>query len=270
MELKILEEKEPQIHATAIIDPDAIIHKNVIIGPYAVIGPNCEIGSGTEIGAHAVIRKNVTIGKNNRIYPHAVIGDDPQDLKYTGEYSTVTIGDGNLIREFCTIHRATGENLETRIGSYNMLQAYVHIAHNCTLGNHIIISSFAGLAGHVTVEDKAVIGGMAGLHQFVKIGSTAMVGAMTKIVQDICPYVIADGNPARVIGLNNVGLSRNHLQDELKKDLKKAYRIIFRQGLTLNDAIYKIEEEIRSTPETEHLLRFLRNCNRGLCRTRNK
>ena len=169
-----------------------------------------------------------------------------------------------------TVHRATGENCETRIGSHNMLQAYVHIAHNCNLGNYIVVSSFSGFAGHVTVEDRAVVGGMSGIHQFVKIGRNSMVGGMSKIVQDVCPFVIVDGNPARVVGLNNVGIARNHIAPEVKSDLKKAYRLIFRSGLRLVDAIAEMEQELHSTPEIEDLLRFLRNCDRGLCRTRER
>lgn len=270
MELKIVKQMDPEIHQTAIIDPSAVIHKNVVIGPYAVIGPHCEIGEGTIIGAHAVIGKDVRMGRRNHIYPGAVIGEDPQDLKFEGEYSTVVIGDDNLIREFVTIHRATGENCETRIGSHNMLQAYVHIAHNCNLGDNIVISSFTGLAGHVTVEDHAVIGGMSGVHQFVKIGQGCMVGGMSRLVQDVCPFVLVEGNPVRVIGLNSVGLARNNVSPEVKSDLKKAYRLIFRSGLKLVDAIAEMEQELHSTPEIEHLLRFLRNCDRGLCRTRDR
>lgn len=270
MELKLVQKVEPQIHPTAVIDPSAVIHKNVVIGPSAVIGPNCEIGEGSIIGANAVIAKNVRMGRNNHIYPGAVIGEDPQDLKFVGEYSTVVLGDGNMIREFVTIHRATGENCETRIGSYTMLQAYVHIAHNCNVGDHIVISGYSGLAGHVTVEDNAVIGGMSGVHQFVKIGKGAMVGGMSKIVQDVCPFVIADGNPSRVVGLNSVGLARREVPAEVRSDLKKAYRLIFRSGLKLVDAIAEMEQELHASPEVEHLLRFLRNCDRGLCRTRER
>ena len=270
MELKVLKNEAPDIHPSAVIHPSAIIHKNVVIGAYAYIGENCEIGEGTIIGPHAVIAKNVRMGKENHLYPHAVIGEDPQDLKFADEYSTVVIGDHNLLREYVTIHRATGENCETRIGSYNMLQAYTHVAHNCYFGDHIVMSSFSGAAGHVTVEDHAVIGGMSGLHQFVKIGACAMVGGMSKIVQDVCPYVIADGNPARVVGLNSVGLSRNGITPEGKSLLKKAYRIIFRSGMKLSEAIEEMEQDFPSTPEVEHLLRFLRNCERGLCRTRER
>jgi acyl-[acyl-carrier-protein]-UDP-N-acetylglucosamine O-acyltransferase len=270
MELKIVETLDPQIHPTAVIDPTAIVHKNVIIGPGAVIGPNCEIGEGTIIGPHVVIAKNVRMGRNNHIYSGAVIGEEPQDLKFRGENSFVVIGDGNLIRECVTIHRATGENCETRIGSYTMLQAYVHIAHNCNVGDHVVMSGYSGLAGHVIIENHVVVGGMAGIHQFVKVGDGAMVGGMSKIVQDICPYVIADGNPAHIVGLNSVGLSRRNVSPEVKSDLKKAYRLIFRSGLKLVDAIAEMEQELNSSPEIEHLLRFLRNCDRGLCRARER
>lgn len=270
MELKAIRPLEPDIHPTAIIDPTAILHHNVKIGPYAVIGPGCEIGEGSIIESHAVIAENVRMGKNNHIFPHAVIGEAPQDLKYAGEYSTVVIGDGNDIHEFATIHRATGENCETRIGSHNMLQAYTHVAHNSNFGDYIVVSSFSGVAGHVTVEDHAVIGAMSGVHQFVKVGALAMVGGMSKIVQDVCPFVIADGNPARVVGLNSVGIARNNISADVKSALKKAYRLLFRSGLKLNEAIEEMEQELPSTPEIEHLLYFLRNCDRGLCRTRDR
>ncbi len=270
MELSIVKNMDPEIHATASVNPTAVIHKNVVIGPFAVIGPHCEIGEGTIIGANAVIAKNVRMGKDNHVYPGAVIGEDPQDLKYEGEHSTVVIGDGNQMREFCTIHRATGENCETRIGSYNMFQAYTHIAHNCCIGNHIVISGYSGIAGHGVIEDYAVIGAMSGIHQFVKIGEGAMVGGMSKIVQDICPFVIADGNPARVVGLNSVGISRRQISAETKNDLKKAYRLIFRSNLKLVDAIAEMEQELAASEEIEHLLRFLRNCDRGLCRVRER
>ena len=270
MELQVIKTMEPQIHSTAVIDPSAVIHKNVTIGPYTVIGPNCEIGEGTEIGPHVVIDRNVKIGRNNKIYAFAALGGDPQDLKFQGEHSSVVIGDSNLIREYTTIHRATGEGCETHIGSFNMLQAYVHVAHNCCIGNHIVISSFSGLAGHVTIEDRATVGGMVGFHQFVKVGRNSMIGGMSRIVQDICPFVIVEGNPARVFGLNNVSMARNEISPEVKSDLKKAYRLIFRSGLKLVDAIAEMEQELHASEEIEDLLRFLRNCDRGLCRTRDR
>lgn len=268
MELKVVDKKAPSIHETAVVDPRAKIHSNVVIGPYAVIGPDTEIGEGTQIDAHVVIHQYTKIGKYCHIYPSASIGAEPQDLKFKGERSYVIIGDETSIREYVTINRATGEELETRVGSNCLLQACTHVAHNCQVGNRVTISSFAGLAGHVVVEDRAVIGGMAGVHQFVKIGRNCMVGAMTKVVQDVPPFVIADGNPARVVGLNNVGMARAGISDGVKRDLKRAYRLLFRSNLSLSAAVTEMEHELHAYEEVEHLLRFLRNCERGICRTR--
>ena len=167
-----------------------------------------------------------------------------------------------------TISRATGEGQETHVGSHCLLQAYTHVAHNCNVGNHVVISSFAGLAGHVVVEDRAVIGGMAGVHQFVKIGRNCMIGAMTKVVQDVPPFVIADGNPARVVGLNSVGMARSGISAAVKRDLKRAYRLLYRSNLRLSEAISEMEHELDASEEVEHMLRFLRNCERGICRVR--
>lgn len=268
MELKVVEKKAPNIHATACIDPRAIIHSNVVIGPYVVIGPDTEIGEGTVIDAHTVIHPYTKIGCNCHIFPSASIGSEPQDLKFKGERSYVIVGDYTNIREYVTISRATGEELETRVGSHCLLQSCTHVAHNCQVGNYVVMSSFSGLAGHVVVEDRAVIGGMAGVHQFVKIGRNCMVGGMTKVVQDVPPFVIADGNPARVVGLNSVGLARSGISDEVKRDLKRAYRLLFRSNLSLRAAIAEMEHELHAYEEVEHLLRFLRNCERGICRTR--
>lgn len=257
-----------KIHETAVVHTGARIGKDVEIGPYAVIGENVLIGDGTKIGAHVVIDGWTSIGKHCTIYPGASIGSDPQDLKFRDEKSYVFIGDNTKIREFATVNRATGEGEETRIGSNCLLMAYTHVAHNCVVGNNVIMSNAATLAGHVIVEDRAVIGGLAGVHQFVKIGRNAMVGGATKIVQDIPPFVIVDGNPAKVAGLNNVGLARAGLSDTAKRNLKKAYRILYRSGLSLAQAIAVMEQELDACEEIEHMLRFLRNVERGICRGR--
>ena len=257
-----------KVHETAVIYPGARIGKNVEIGPYAVIGENVVIDSGTKICAHAVIDGWTSIGKNCTIHSGAVIGGDPQDLKFTGEKSYVFIGDDCTIRECVTINRATGEGNETRIGNNVLLMATTHIAHNCVLGNHVIISNGTGVAGHATIEERAVIGGLAGIHQFVKIGRNAMVGGMAKIVQDVPPFVIVDGNPAYVAGLNSVGIARAKISTEVRKDLKKAYKILYRSGNTLDQAIAEMEQELAASEEIEHLLRFLRNVERGICRNR--
>lgn len=256
------------IHETAVVHPGARIGKDVEIGPYAVIGENVLIDDGTKIGAHVVIDGWTSIGKNCVIFPSASIGAEPQDLKFRGEKSYVFVGDNTKIREFATIHRATGEGEETRVGANCLLMAYTHVAHNCTVGNNVIMSNAATLAGHVIVEDRVVIGGLAGVHQFVKIGRNAMVGGASKVVQDVPPYVIVDGHPARVAGLNNVGMSRAGIAPEVRRNLKKAYKILYRSGLSLDQAIAVMEQELESCPEVEHFLRFLRNAERGICRTR--
>lgn len=256
------------IHPSAVISKSARLGENVTIGPYCVIGDEVEIGDGSVIGPHAVIEKWTTIGKDCRIFQFASVGDMPQDLKFKGEQSYTVIGDRTTIREGATIHRATGEGNETRIGSDCLLMAYIHIAHNCTLGNHVIMSNLASCSGHAIVEDRVVIGGMAGVHQFVKIGRNAMVGGMSKLVQDVVPYTLVDGHPAKVVGLNNVGISRAGVPLESRRLIKKAYKILYRSGLSLAEAIAVIEQEVDSCEEVEHFLRFLRNAERGICRER--
>lgn len=246
-----MEDGAEKIHHTAHVHPKAKLGKDVIVGPGAVIGENVVIGDGTKIGANAVIGGWTTIGKNNNIYPNACVGLEPQDLKFAGEKSYCTIGDNNTIRESVTIHRATGEGEETRIGNDCLFQACTHVAHNCIIGNNVILSNFAGIAGHVVLEDRVIVGGLAGVHQFVKIGRNVMVGAMSKVVQDIPPFIIADGQPAKVIGLNSVGLSRAGIGQEVRRSLKKAFRIIYRSGLSLEKAIEEMEIQLDSSEEVE-------------------
>ena len=244
------------IHETAVVSPGAKIGRNVEIGPYSVIGENVEIGEGTRIGPHVVLAGWTSIGKDCQIFQGASVGEVPQDLKFKGEKSYTFIGDRTVIREGVTIHRAAGEGEETRVGSDCLLMAMSHVAHNCILGNHVII------------EDRVVIGGMAGIHQFVKIGRNAMVGGMAKLVQDVVPYTIVDGHPAKVVGLNSVGISRAGIPLEIRRSIKKAYKILYRSGLSLAEAISVIEQEVDSSEEVEHFLRFLRNAERGICRER--
>ena len=256
------------IHETAVVYPGARIGRNVEIGPYSVIGENVEIGEGTVIGPHVVITGWTSIGRDCKIYQFASIGEEPQDLKFAGEKSYVFIGDRTKIREGATVHRATGEGEETRIGNDCLLMAYTHVAHNCVLGNNIIMSNASMLAGHVVVEDRVVIGGITGVHQFVKIGRNAMIGGTSKLVQDVVPYTIVDGHPAKVVGLNSVGISRAGIPVESRRNIKKAYKILYRSGLSLAQAIAMIEQEVDSCEEVEHFLRFLRNAERGICRGR--
>ncbi len=256
------------IHDTAVVSPTARIGKNVEIGPYSVIGDNVEIGEGTHIGPHVVIQGWTSIGKDCRIFQGASIGEIPQDLKFKGEKSYTFIGDRTTIRECATVHRATGEGEETRIGNDCLLMAYTHVAHNCVVGNNVIMSNAAMIAGHVVVEDRVVIGGMAGVHQFVKIGRNAMVGGASKLVQDVVPFTIVDGRPAKAVGLNSVGISRAGIPVEARRRIKQAYKILYRSGLSLSQAIAVIEQEVDSCEEIEHFLRFLRNAERGICRVR--
>lgn len=263
-----MENAEVNIHPTAVVHPKAQLGTGVKVGPGAVIGEHCVIGDGTLIGANAVIGGWTTIGKNCEIFPSAAIGLEPQDLKFKGEKSFCTVGDNTVIREFVTISRATGEGEETRVGNNCLFQACTHVAHNCIVGNNVIMSNCAGLAGHVIVEDRVVIGGLAGIHQFVKIGRNAMVGGMSKLTQDLPPFVIADGQPARVIGLNTVGLSRAGMSEEVRRNLKNAFRILYRSGYSLSRAIEEMELQINASEELDHFMRFLRNADRGITRTR--
>ena len=274
------------IHESAVVSPRAHVAKGVEIGPYAVIEENVTLGENVKIGAHAVISANVSIGEGTRIEPHAVInswtsigkdshifqfasvGAEPQDLKFKGEKSDTIIGDRTTIREYASIHRATGEGEETRIGSDSLLMACTHVAHNWVVGNRVIMSNAAMIAGHAVIEDRAVLGGMCGIHQFVKIGRNVMIGGMSKIVQDCVPYTIVDGHPARVVGLNSVGIARAGIAVEARRNIKRAYKILFRSGLSLAQAIAVIEQEVETSEEVEHFLRFLRNVDRGICRER--
>ena len=256
------------IHETAVVYPGARIGKNVEIGPYSVIGENVEIGEGTIIGPHVVLTGWTSIGKDCRIYQFASVGEIPQDLKFQGEKSYTFIGDRTTIREGATIHRATGEGEETRVGNDCLLMAYIHVAHNCVVGNGVIMSNAAMLAGHAIIEDKAVLGGKCGVHQFVKVGRNSMIGGTSKVVQDVVPYTIVDGHPAKVVGLNSVGISRAGIPIESRRKIKQAYKILYRSGLGLAQAIAMIEQEVDSCDEVEHLLRFLRNAERGICRER--
>ena len=257
-----------KIHETAVIYPGARLGRDVEVGPYSVIGENVFVGDGTKIGSHAVIEGWTTIGRDCHIHHGACVGNEPQDLKFKGEKSFVYIGDNTTLREFVTVNRATGEGEETRIGSNCLLMGTVHIAHNCIVGNNVVMSNHSGLAGHVVVEDRAIISGLTGVHQFVKIGRNAMVGGASKVVQDVPPFVIADGRPARVCGLNSIGLARAGLSEDVRKNLKKAYRILYRSGMKLSEAIVMMEQELDPSEPVDHFLRFLRNVDRGICRSR--
>ena len=235
-------------HPTAVIHPNAQIDPTVEVGPYAVIGDQVKIGAQTTIGPHVVIEGPTEIGKNNRIFPSAVIGLDPQDLKYKGAPSRVKIGDGNTIREFVTVNKPTHADEITEIGNNNLLMAYVHVAHNCVLEDHVIIANAVALAGHVHIESRAVIGGVLGVHQFVRIGRNAMLGGMSRIDRDVPPFMMIEGNPSRVRSLNLLGLKRAGLTTEDVGYLKKAFRLLYRSDLTLEQAL----EELATLDNNEY------------------
>lgn len=253
------------IHPTAVVHAGADLHPTVQIGPYAVIGSKVKIGPDTIIGPHVVIDGRTEIGARNQIFTGAVIGSEPQDLKYNGAPTLVKIGNDNLIREYVTINRATGDGEATRVGNGNLLMAYSHVGHNCALEDHVIIANGVALAGHVYVESMARISGVLGVHQFVHIGQLAMVGGMSRIDRDVPPYMLVEGNPARVRSLNQVGLRRagvlNLDQGYAFQSLKKAFRILYRSGLPLNQALEQLEL-LPDSAHLQHLRRFLR-CSQG-------
>lgn len=268
--MKLVESKVVNIrdiHETAIVHPNAKIGHNVVIGPYAIIGDNVEIGDNCIVGPHVVIEGWSIIGSGNKFYHGASIGCEPQDLKFKGEKSFLFIGDHNIFRENVTINRGTeGGGGETRIGNNCLFMAYSHVAHDCQIGNNVILVNSVALAGHVVIEDRAIVGGLSGVHQFCKIGKMAMVGAHTKIVKDVPPFVLVDGNPARVSGINIVGLRRNGITPEVRDEIKKAYRILYRSNLTINQAIEQMEQELQGSQEIDHFIRFLRSAERGIQR----
>ncbi len=252
------------IHPTAVVSPRAEVAAGVRVGPYAVIEEDVVVGAGCEVGAHAVVKRFTSLGARNRIYEHAVLGGEPQDVKFRNEPSRLVIGDDNLIREYVTIHRASGEGEATRVGSRNFLMIGVHVAHNCAIGDDNIFANEVALAGHITVEDHAFLSNNVGCHQFIRIGRYAMVGGKSKIVQDVLPFFTTDGNPPRVRGLNSVGLRRAGFQAEERKALKEAYRILFRGNLALEDALAELERI--DDGNVRHLVNFIRGSRRGFTR----
>lgn len=253
-----------KIHPTAIIHKKAELDETVTVGPYAIIEEDVRIKGGTEIRTRAYIASGTRIGSNCTIHPGAIIGYDPQvrDLKETKSY--LEIGDNNILREYVTIHRSMYEGKATRLGHNNFIMANVHIAHDCQIGSYVTLTNGVALAGHVTVEDKVFISGSVLVHQFVRIGRLSMIGGAAKVVQDIPPYLLIDGQPARVCGLNVVGLTRADISPEIRTELKKAYKILYQSGLNTSDALEKIAEEIAVSEELNHFIDFIKNSERGI------
>ena len=254
------------IHNTAIIHPKAKLADNVTVGPYSIIGEGVTLEAGIEIQSSVVIDGNTTVGKNTQVFTGAVIGSIPQDRKYNkGEKTYLKIGENNIFREYITINPGTGEGGKTVIGNDNLFMAYSHVAHDCVIGNNCTLANSGTLAGHVTLEDSAVIGGLTAVHQFVRQGKFSIIGGCSKVVQDIPPFSTCDGHPARVYGLNSIGLKRGGFSLDTIKLLKKAFKILFFSELTKKNALEQIQKEFKMTPEVKHLVNFAQISQRGLC-----
>lgn len=247
-----------------MVDPGAQLDAGVIVGPWTMIGPNVRVGAGTEIGPHVLIEKDTDVGEGCRISQGAVLGTDPQDLKYGGEDSRLVVGDRTVIREYATLNRGTAASGETVVGNDCMLMAYSHIAHDSVIGSNVVIANAVNMAGHVLIEDWAIVGGLTAIHQFVRIGAHAFVGGATRASQDVAPYCRVAGSPAKLYGLNSVGMERRGFTDEMKRELKKAYRIVFQSSLNISQALARAHEELRIYPEIEHFLSFIEASERGM------
>jgi len=256
-----------QIHSTAIVSKKARLADTVEVGPYVIIGDDVSVGPETKIGAHSVIEGNTSIGRSCEIFTGVIIGSRPQDLKYKGEDVFLEIGNNNIIREYSTFNPGTDKGGKTVVGDNNFFMAYSHIAHDCIIGNNCVIANCGTLAGHVTIEDMAVVGGLVAIHQFVRVGKLSIIGGCSKVVQDIPPFSTCDGHPARIYGLNLVGLRRQKISRESKSELNLAFKIIFNSGFTLKHALEKLEKESLRTQEVLYLVNFLKNSKRGLVHT---
>ncbi len=257
--------RQVEIHPTAIVHPDAELGEGVMIGPYSIIEGTVRIGDRTKVGARVSIEGHTNLGTDNEIFTGAVVGSPTQDKKFDGGISYLRIGNHNRIREYVTMNPGTKEGTETVVGDGNLLMAYSHVAHDCIVKNHAVLANQATLAGHVTIEDRAIIGGLSAVHQFVRIGKLALIGGCSKVVQDVPPYIMADGHPARGYGINSVGLDRAGMSAEDKALLKKVFKIIFKSRLTVKSALKRLETELPLTPTLQDVLDFLRKSERGLC-----
>jgi UDP-N-acetylglucosamine acyltransferase len=251
-------------HPTAIIDEGGVLAEDVSIGPYSIIGPGVVIGRGTKIGSRVLIEKKTKIGSYCKVHTGAIIGTDPQDLKFEGEDTELTIGDRTVIREYATINRGTKMTGSTQIGSDCFIMAYVHVAHDCYIGNHVILANAVNMAGHVLIEDHVTVGGITPIHQFVRIGKYAFIGGGSRVNKDVPPFVRAVGNPLILSGLNTVGLERNGVPEDIRLELKRAYRIFFRSGLDISKAIDKAKSELKPYPEVQNLIEFIEESKRGI------
>jgi UDP-N-acetylglucosamine acyltransferase len=251
------------IHPTALIHPSAQLASDVEIGAFAIVGEGCVIGDGCVLGARATLERNVTLGAHVKVGVGSVLGGDPQDLKYKGEPTVVEIGEGTTIREYATINRGTTQSFKTSVGRNCFLMSYVHLAHDCHVGDGVIISNGTQLAGHVTIDDKAILSGLVAVHQFATIGRFSFIGGCSRVAKDVPPYVKAVGNPIKLYGLNSVGLERNGFPEDVRRELKRAYRLFFKSELNLSQARERAVAELHVYPEIEEFLKFFERSDRG-------
>jgi UDP-N-acetylglucosamine acyltransferase len=254
------------IHPTAIVHPEAEIGQGVTIGPYSLIEERVVVGDGSKIGARVSIEGHTTLGKNNEVFTGAVIGSVTQDKKFDGGTSYLKIGDGNRIREYVTINPGTEHGTETVIGNDNLIMAYAHVAHDCVIANNTIIANAGTLAGHVVIEDNAIVGGLCGVHQFVRIGYLSIVGGNSKVVQDIPPFMMVDGHPAKAFGVNSVGLDRASVSKDERLAIKRAFKTLFRAGSSTRTAIDNLQKEAHDSVAVKRIVKFLEGSDRGICK----
>ena len=252
------------IHPSAIVSKHAEIAAGVEIGPYAIVGDGCVIADGCTVGPHAVLERNVLLAANVKVGVGSVLGGDPQDLKFKGEETTVEVGEGSVIREYATINRGTAQSMKTTVGKGCFIMSYVHLAHDCHIGDGVIISNATQLAGHVTVEEKAILSGVSAVHQFALIGRYSFIGGCSRVAKDVPPYVKAVGNPVKLYGLNTVGLQRNGFSEDVIRELKRAYRLFFKSELNVSQARERAEGELKQIPEVQEFLRFFERSDRGV------
>jgi UDP-N-acetylglucosamine acyltransferase len=252
------------IHPTAIVDPKAEIGAEVAIGPYTVVQDDVVISDGCQIGSHVLVHAGTRMGQNCRVFKGAVLGTDPQDLKYAGEKTTLEIGDNTTVREFCTLNRGSTHRLKTVVGSQTLLMAYVHIAHDCIIGNSVILANAINMAGHVTIEDFASVGGMTPIHQFVRIGKYSFIGGGLRVPKDVPPYILAAGEPLTYEGINKVGLSRRGFSGEVMLQMRRAFKLIYRSKLNVSQAISQIESTMELIPEIRNIIEFIKASERGI------
>jgi len=252
------------IHQTAIVSPKAELHESVEVGPYSIIEGNVHIGEGSRIASHALIASGSRLGKNVTVFHGAAIGSIPQDLKFKGEETLANIGDGTILREYVTVNRGTDYSGSTDVGSNCLLMAYSHVAHDCKMAENVIMGNCTALAGHVILGKHVIISGLVPVHQFVRIGAHAMIGGGFRVPQDVCPYALIGGYPAKVVGLNLVGLKRRGFSDETLRILRQAYKLLFFSHLNTKQAVAKINDEVERIPEVEEILKFIEESERGL------